>query len=649
MSSIAYAIYIALAKYVHSLSATRVEAALQTILREYQTGKRQPSVLSDAVLERKSADQDDLLQQVSDDLEDKDVHPDAIDLNQSTIRSWLAKVLVQGDLEEGPSCSHPRDPGESSASPAKPSGPSKFPTSIESNKPPNAVDTPGNGNENAQIHDLGESSSPTMEEQPEIEVSSAPQPKAPESHVSFPGLVSHSPSDLVEREITGPSDPERVYKILLPLIEIDPDIDYDSVAASHRISQAFYQQDWSHRGLLTRKEVLGVCEGLIKKTISSGTKIQALDPLPNTVYAFDKDRDGQFDQSDYSGLMNHLIREIIKTRHRLALARIGDKLNELQADSRETLPWRWPKGSKIKNLPPMSILFGGREPESEWIAPSSFTAMSLRADNFVNKIIQYEEKWLVKLPKNFQIQFTETLRTARAGALAFTLFENRKNMRLLSDLDAILICYRLLRSHLNAPIYHKLKQVQATSYNVLCSISIFMHFLPYLWSTTSPTKNQAEDLVKHWKSNHIAFLTRRMTEKLHKWDSEVVSEVSNVRQDQESCSIQSSALNVARSRVSKAATRVQDYVQSVHLNVEFGRFTLLAPAISKISKDILHNISNKRTDETTSDTRKVYLEVTIDDPPQTWRSNREKLDSDNWARIYQDSPSLYVYRTDHSY
>jgi hypothetical protein len=67
----------------HSLSISKVETALDTILREYRNGVREPSVLSHALLHSKSVDKEAVLDQVTADLEDQNVHPDSIHLNKS--------------------------------------------------------------------------------------------------------------------------------------------------------------------------------------------------------------------------------------------------------------------------------------------------------------------------------------------------------------------------------------------------------------------------------------------------------------------------------------------------------------------------------------------------------------------------------------
>ena len=62
---------------------------------------RQPSVISRALEDNEPIEKQEMLEQISQELEEKDVHPDSISLNKPFLDEWLSKVVRGGGLEEG--------------------------------------------------------------------------------------------------------------------------------------------------------------------------------------------------------------------------------------------------------------------------------------------------------------------------------------------------------------------------------------------------------------------------------------------------------------------------------------------------------------------------------------------------------------------
>jgi hypothetical protein len=78
-----------------------LQKVLGQIAQEYRTGAREPTVISHAMDHDESVEQEEMFEQICQDLEDKEVHPDSIDLNKSFLDQWLSEVLEAGSLNEG--------------------------------------------------------------------------------------------------------------------------------------------------------------------------------------------------------------------------------------------------------------------------------------------------------------------------------------------------------------------------------------------------------------------------------------------------------------------------------------------------------------------------------------------------------------------
>jgi hypothetical protein len=86
---------------MYSLSVLNVRNALTNIAEDYRTGVREPTVISRALVENEPIDRQELLEQISQDLEDSNIHPDSISLNMSFVDEWLSQAISSGTLEEG--------------------------------------------------------------------------------------------------------------------------------------------------------------------------------------------------------------------------------------------------------------------------------------------------------------------------------------------------------------------------------------------------------------------------------------------------------------------------------------------------------------------------------------------------------------------
>jgi hypothetical protein len=426
-----------------------MQRILDIIVKEYQTGAHQATVLSRPICDGQTVDQDELLEQVAADLEDKDVHPDSIALNKPYLLSWLSKVIAEGGLEELP-------PG--------------IGHQIEGN---NGLDVEANneftqrgipGHEAGDFHnganvlkDIDDGVVASLDEHTSVHSS---RPVSVSSHSSQPD--NWHPFDR--------PDDGFVRSMLDPLFA-DAGPPPESERAIRRISRAFCQQDWGHKGYLTRKEVVQTC----KLWITGITNNNALERM---VMSYDVDQNGRIEKNEFVSLFQQLLRLSIDERKR-TIASIAQKAASMarsefesyvsKARSRTTnfkrskirfVPWGWipanERGSSVGVLDTilggssvrfMDTVRGGKVNSS--VPPNlggkTFSIMAGKADAAEAVIGQFQQKWITTVPESLQNQYLEILNTVRKTAVEFTVFENKKNRKLLSDLDAFMQCFLLLK------------------------------------------------------------------------------------------------------------------------------------------------------------------------------------------------------------
>lgn len=79
-----------------SVSVHHVRDELKTIHREYQTGVRESTILSGSIRGNETHEEDEVYEQLISDLEDNDVHPDAVSLNARYIRHCAQSLAKNG-------------------------------------------------------------------------------------------------------------------------------------------------------------------------------------------------------------------------------------------------------------------------------------------------------------------------------------------------------------------------------------------------------------------------------------------------------------------------------------------------------------------------------------------------------------------------
>ena len=393
-----------------SLSVSNVKKTLDLILEEHRNGRREPSLLSHALLKNKAVAKDELFAQVSSDLEDKDVHPDSITLNEGYISSWLSSVMSQGGLDEAIVEALP-------------------PVPIDMHslaRHPNLDSVRKDAEDMAEDHGEGLRREIPHHPRPELGLpaqiedgAAFPRPESTSSHRSKP--EDWYPTDR--------PDPEYVYSMLCPFFQRDFHSPPSLPESRLRILRAFHQQDWSHRGFLTRPDVIQICSEVLKR---SGVSHE-VNALRGRAETFDTNRGGQIDRQEFISLMNDLIKVTALVREREAVDKIrstGRKAGGVGSNTSkydfnvERATWMWERTSE-PNGPYLDKITGTRSsrPPPSQITDSSFTTMALEADVCVGKINDFQNHWLGIVPQPLQSKFLSALNAVRNTAIQFTPFE----------------------------------------------------------------------------------------------------------------------------------------------------------------------------------------------------------------------------------
>ncbi|KAH8622166.1 hypothetical protein IG631_23272 [Alternaria alternata] len=403
-----------------SLSVLNVRDALTNIAEDYRTGVREPTVISRALVENEPIDRQELLEQISQDLEDSNIHPDSISLNMSFVDEWLSQAISSGTLEEG------------STAPLLP-----LPTRARENKISSVSDTQHSAAENS-----GSRASASQ--------GSAPPPEA--AQVAYKESVPCDDGDLyadIDQATTRPDDsitvlnggialqearsranstassaskpddwhpydrPEPTYvrNKLQPLLIAEPTPDPLSANSMHAIMRAFHQADYRDEGSLTRHTVLFHLRDVLK----DAPWITYSDDFESMVLRFDANHDGYFELDEiHIASKRNSDRKRFRGCGKPSKSRLGRQ--------------------KSSDTPTFSTL---RFRKSAW------SHLAWEAKECVSRISDFETEWIGKVPKTLQDEYLVPLRKVQRVAIAFTLLENKSSPHERSDLDKFLDCSRL--------------------------------------------------------------------------------------------------------------------------------------------------------------------------------------------------------------
>lgn len=489
----------------HSLALRNVQKSLDTILQEYRSGRREPTVVSQALIDKSLVQKEQLLEQIASDLEDKDVHPDAFLLNSDYISSWLSEIMEMGGLEEGVL------PAEASNIVNE-----DMTTSEWLSEGAEVFLIPGH---EPVFSKIGiNNGSPSTFAVDEVPVSNS-RPSSALSHRSKPDYWHPS----------NRPDPSYVLKMLSSLFDTDfaskPAADQSRI----RIMRAFNQRDWLHRGFLDRPEVFQVCSETLKK---AGINGDYDDFLRDRVRKYDSDRDGQIDRQEFIELINDLIDHFAKLREQDCneeLRKCGSeaqstamKRRSMQSD-RRVLPWKWARTSEYGNKPYLDTItsLDHERAPLQRMELYSFTAMALEAEVAIGTVGDFQQTWLGIVPQSLQSTFTSCFEQIRQCALAFTEFESRNDEGNLSDLDVALICFEIsmkspsfeAKYAWNRTSVERLQAARKLALNLLALIQGVCSKLRLPSFSGTSIKTEVHDFPQfheQWKNEKVALLARQM-------------------------------------------------------------------------------------------------------------------------------------------
>ncbi|KAF2731958.1 hypothetical protein EJ04DRAFT_578747 [Polyplosphaeria fusca] len=505
-------------------TVTDLQAKLDTLLQQYQQGARRPSVFSSVSNNTLQVDQGALLRHITTDLEDDYLNADAIEMNKPYIASWLSEVVADGRLDDVPRLSVADDSLSLAYS--------------------LTVSTPtGDADSRSTMERVSSMSNLAIKTIPEnVSTSSG---SIFTDHLSTCDMSSNADTSVSAFTAITPPETETVFPMLLSYFKTDPDAPMNAAIMSYRINESFRQQDWSHRGFLTRKEVMTVCEDIIKhlehtQSLPTNDAAKVLGNLQGFVIYSDLNRDGQLSEQEYQSLIQRLIENVATLRHRSILKELDTTSLYHAKDCRNGLPWCEKKSAHKMATPPLDVFSGDWKPERAWMAAKSFTAMAKDAESVVNTIGTFERDWLLTLSGSLRRYTVESLVSVRKAALAFTLFEDPDKGLRLSDLDAMILSYGLRNestlsraSSQEILNLQQLKIAMIVSFDILCHIKAFSGYLP---ANSKERLNQkssfqrSKTLQQTWSIRHMSFRARIIAQKVKKWDDQVRQKIIDVRQ-----------------------------------------------------------------------------------------------------------------------
>jgi hypothetical protein len=242
-------------------------------------------------------------------------------------------------------------------------------------------------------------------------------------------------------------DPIYVCDKLQPLFHADPTPDPTSETTKRRILRAFHQADYSNEGFLER----GTVRSHLTTALAGNPLRLNADTLERIVHAFDANHDGQFDDDEFMGLVQDLMRQTAKAREMQVEATFTTIVQQAKAkaasrraaDAKFFLHWGFsklpgPEWHYVDDILDVPVSLPPKVLED-----SAFSVMAWEANICVDKISAFEQKRIGIVPKSLQSEYLNSLRKVRGIARAFNILEHQDNHHALSDLDVFLTCNRI--------------------------------------------------------------------------------------------------------------------------------------------------------------------------------------------------------------
>ncbi|CAI6292946.1 unnamed protein product [Periconia digitata] len=522
-------------------SVNEIRSELKDILREYRSGAREPTVVSQAIFSNKQADAKttnaEVTQQIHADLEDKDIHPVSISLNDKFIQQWVEKMLEDGGLEE--SIDTITETAEPDIEP--------IPDKSHQNNSPTTTHALTPLDRTIEERSVPPVREDDAEETPSILPNYPGGPKT----LNVDDDLSRPPSrtESVSSHRSKPDDwrpydtpnPGWVRDMLLPLFNRDPFVDVAETNPDLRIKRAFHQQDYDRKGAIADHKVLRLCEDLLK-SIGLSERFQR---LRATVYSMDADGNGQFDEAEYMTLMKILILTAMDLKKDMLSATLSDygtqagKPTGAKGQS-SFLPWGWSVQKQSGHLVYHDTIADLKHASAPSLSAISFTIMAEKARTAIEKIDDFEERWLKIVPKELQRsqEFKAPLEAARELAYRFIPFENPIDRQTRSDLDTM-ICFSQILHNRGTPMHQipfPAPELQEASRYVHLALHQIWGFVTILEKISHEVGNHDEahyypKLNEKLRSYQVALLAKQLTfsTPTEQWNKHVTKTIERCR------------------------------------------------------------------------------------------------------------------------
>jgi len=500
-----------------SLSILNVQKQLRQILSEYKTRVRESTVLSDAINDSKMAPEPELFDQLIVDLEDKDVHPDAISLNSAFIQSWLKQAIRTGQLQENAeqaSSDLPPPEGEDGTEKALP-----IPGIPDPDSDPASDSDPEHGMPSTHALDIGD-------------LQSVSRSASMSSHRSKP--VNWHPSDKPE--------PEFVQQMLEPILSglvrdgFPEPGSPETKAFHHRFRRAYHQLDYTGRGFVTKSDVTDTCQEALQRASLPFDQ----DKLLELVSASDENQDNRFDLGEFIQLMENLFFEAARSVRGYLKDQMSAHCKQAEKDgqsrpiAKEPIPWPFvpedADGKKYRNtILDVTVTSHPR------LHQTSFSMMMVNAEACRVMLDRLEAKWRPIIPHSLRSSFLGVFETLRKIALRYSLFENPILGAQCSDIDdgiTYLGVAGLFDPENEFPkVRNTLIENRDFGYRDLLRVQGVMKCLESIDKGLGPViyAHQFQKLNAAWQMRHVNDIVTVIAGELGNWD-EIVKSVKSFRQ-----------------------------------------------------------------------------------------------------------------------
>lgn len=435
-----------------ALSRHTLHAAIRELRDEYRQGRHERSVLSLAIVDHKAIDEQEAIAQVEQDLMDKDVHPDAIDLHRTEIRQWIIDIIPESVPDED-RVNHTRRANTMGHLSYRPATFALSPTSLT--QPSSSEKWHGIAKRHEQLSTRTDLYTGPMYQSPLrytderttlYDEPSIPLPSPSDTPSSRRESLSSHRSQGSDWHPRREEHTEYVLRMLTKPFAHGPTTGVtDDEHASFYFARAFHQMDCTDRGFLTRNQVIKICERAL---------VDANGPLDrhslNQIVHFgDRNRDGKVDKSEFRSIMLEILRISLQ---------ICFQNDIIQADTKAVarylatdcitlaLPWGFSRTSGPLCFDEIEQVCVTGPPAL--LPLKSFTLMAQEvASRGVRVINEADEHWQRALPdRESRADFRKTFDAALNVACSFSLFYNTEGETQLSDLDDMACDLTILRA-----------------------------------------------------------------------------------------------------------------------------------------------------------------------------------------------------------